>query len=133
MKKKALLIIAFLFLIVIDQFFKIISVQQGAVLNTGVSFGLLSGFGGYIFIQLIFLLILLIVLYKAQLALGLKIIFLAGIMSNTADRFLYGGVRDWLEIPFLSIKNNLADWYIFVAILGFVLQYIYEYRNTVRR
>lgn len=40
-------------------------------------------------------------------------------MSNLLDRLVYGGVRDWLTVPVLGLKNNLADW----AIVGAIVWY----------
>lgn len=47
-------------------------------------------------------------------------LFLGGGFSNLLDRWLYAGVRDIWEIPFLSLTNNLADWSIFVAVCLFL-------------
>jgi lipoprotein signal peptidase len=32
------------------------------------------------------------------------------------DRLINGGVRDWLVVPVLGLRNNLADWAIIIAI-----------------
>ncbi|MFZ1721623.1 MAG: signal peptidase II [Microgenomates group bacterium] len=36
-------------------------------------------------------------------------IFWGAVLSNIFDRIFFGGVRDWLPIPILSVHNNLAD------------------------
>lgn len=45
----------------------------------------------------------------------------AGATSNVLDRLLFGGVRDWLTIPGIGIKNNIADWAIMVGLAGLLL------------
>lgn len=123
------------FLIVIDQLSKFWAEQMGLVVhNNGVSFGLINGFGGEIYIQLILLMVLFFILYKMVMPPLLKILLISGVISNTIDRLLMGGiVRDWLNIPLVGIKNNLADWFIFLAIALYVIKYGYEYRNNLRR
>ncbi len=38
-------------------------------------------------------------------------------MSNIVDRLVLGGVRDFLPLPFVDMKNNLADWFIVGSLL----------------
>ena len=45
---------------------------------------------------------------------------LAGGISNLIDRLIWGGVRDWLPIPWTPLHNNLADWMIVIGCLGLV-------------
>ncbi|NCO12638.1 signal peptidase II [Candidatus Pacearchaeota archaeon] len=133
MKKNIFYIIFFLFLIIFDQLTKYYSELLNLItINDGVSFGLFKGFGGEIYVQLILLMVLFFVLQKTVMPTILKVFFLSGVISNTIDRILLGGVKDWLPIPFFDLKNNFADWYIFFAITIYVLKYGYEYRNNLR-
>ncbi|NCN03812.1 MAG: signal peptidase II [Candidatus Pacebacteria bacterium] len=134
MRKKIFYFFLFLFLILFDQLTKYLSQKFTLVtINDGISFGLISGFGGEISVQLILLLVLFFVLQRTVMPAVLKVLFLAGVLSNTIDRLLFGGVRDCLPIPLFNLKNNFADWYIFIAIAIYVLKYGYEYRNNLRR
>jgi len=47
-------------------------------------------------------------------------LFFGAAISNLLDRMLYSGVRDWLIVPGFQLKNNLADWLVFLS-LGFIL------------
>jgi lipoprotein signal peptidase len=134
MRKKIFYLILFVLLVISDQLTKFFSHSFNlTMINDGVSFGLIKGFGGEIYVQLTLLLILFFVLQKTVMPAVLKVLFLAGVLSNTIDRLLLGGVQDWLPIPFFDLKNNFADWYIFFAIAIYVLKYGYEYRNNLRR
>jgi lipoprotein signal peptidase len=94
-------------------------------LNAGISFGwfvtdqrvlfslLLLGFTA------VFLLLLRQSWGKQPILAG---VFLGGVLSNLADRVFWGGVRDWLPIPFTLLRNNLADWCIFLILALFFVQ-----------
>ncbi len=43
-------------------------------------------------------------------------IFFGAAISNILDRILYDGVRDWLTVPGLHLKNNLADWLVCLSL-----------------
>jgi len=128
-------IFLFSFLISIDQLSKYWANSLGFVTeNGGVSFGLMNGFGSEIYVQLMILLLLFYIVHKSVMPVILKIFFLSGVISNTVDRFLLGGiVRDWLPLPLVGLKNNFADLFIFLAIVLYVIKYGYEYRNNLRR
>ncbi len=64
---------------------------------------------------------------KESIAGGL---FFGGALSNILDRIVFGGVRDWLSIPFTSLNNNVADWAIFI---GLVLAGIVELKATIQK
>ncbi|SRR5258708_32263899 len=114
--------VAFLVALVIDQVTKNIASFSGNVsINPGVSFGLLSG---------PWLTVLLLVFFVAffewscprwhkqyPIASGF---LLGGAMSNIVDRIVLNGVRDFMPIPLSSIQNNIADWFIVVA-LAYIL------------
>lgn len=123
----------FIFLIFLDQFTKMwgMSGEFGS-LNQGISFGLLSNLAP-IWLQFIIFGLLLIVTWITlkiiQANWLIKTLLLAGAYSNLIDRLFYSGsVRDWISLPVLGIKNNLADWYIFLAIILFFYQYVLRYR-----
>jgi lipoprotein signal peptidase len=44
-------------------------------------------------------------------------LFLGGAVSNIIDRVFFAGVRDWMTLPVLMVKNNMADWAIFLAVV----------------
>ncbi|MDH5532925.1 MAG: signal peptidase II [Candidatus Pacebacteria bacterium] len=133
--KKYFYYFLFFFLVLIDQLSKFWASSMGFVTeNGGVSFGLMNGFGGEIYVQLILLLVLFYILHKSIMPALLKTFFLSGVVSNTIDRLFLGGVvQDWLPIPLVGIRNNFADWFIFLAIVLYVIKYGYEYRNNLRR
>lgn len=134
MRKKIIYFILLILLIGFDQLTKYFSQSLNLItINDGISFGLISGFGGEVYVQLILLMVLFFVIQKTVMPSYLKVLFLAGVISNTIDRILLGGVKDWLPIPFFDLKNNFADWYIFITIVIYVLKYGYEYRNNLRR
>jgi lipoprotein signal peptidase len=104
--------------------------------NQGISFGWFDGLPREATMVLIVLITMLLV-FLLRRALRdaweaypyLVILFGAGGTSNLLDRLLFGGVRDWLLIPYTGVYNNLADWYIFVAIVGLLLV---ELRDSTR-
>lgn len=107
--------------VVIDLLSKYEASRYGLVsLNTGISFGLLGSKTEIVSSAILVAFAVLSVLairhftkYQPR-AIGL---FIGGALGNMIDRFLYGGVRDWLPVPVLQVKNNLADWAIFAAVL----------------
>lgn len=122
MDKKDQLVL-FFFLVLLDQsskflFFNLAQHQ----FNKGISFGwgseslALNLVNGGIFLLLL------------GLFFGLKkfkfwhwslVIFFAGGVSNFLDRLIFAGVRDFL--PFFYLNNNLADYFIIVGLVIFIL------------
>lgn len=47
-------------------------------------------------------------------------LIIGGAVSNVLDRLFLGSVRDFLPVPFLAVHNNLADWGIFIGLVGIV-------------
>ena len=91
----------------------------GFVVNHGVSFGLFStqmNTWVAVFFPLIFLIFAWSLLKKYPIVLGL---LQGGAISNLLDRLLYGGVCDWLPVPILGLRNNLADWAIVIALVWY--------------
>ena len=68
------------------------------------------------------------VLNKYPIVRGL---FLGGAMSNIMDRLVIGGVRDWLPVPVLGLRNNLADWAIVGALIIFLIGEVRKDRSMV--
>ena len=111
--------------VVIDQFTKGVVSANGwyMVINKGVSFGWRPA-GEWLTITLVVLVgVLSAVSFRywrrAPLVAGL---FLGGVTANLLDRISYGGVRDWLPIPWTGLYNNLADWAIAVAVVLLLYQ-----------
>jgi lipoprotein signal peptidase len=49
-------------------------------------------------------------------------LIIGGGLSNWLDRYLLGGVVDWLTIPGLGLKNNLADYALTAGVVWLVWQ-----------
>lgn len=102
--------------ITIDQISKFVA--HDIILNTGVSFGLFPS--SLLTIMLIGVLITIAFkfgrLFYASSP-SVTGIFFGGSVSNIIDRLVYGGVRDFLPVPFFEIRNNLADWAIILALM----------------
>lgn len=117
----------------LDQFSKyLVSTAQ---VNAGIAFGLLAdNFFSAKLTSLFFLAIAGFVIRKfwskwqeIPVALGM---FVGGVFGNLADRLFYGGVRDWITLPFLNLSNNLADWFIFISLFWLCLAIISERRGV---
>jgi lipoprotein signal peptidase len=118
--------------VIIDQIskFLITAMRWPIVLNEGISFGWRPT-GEWLTISLLVLIVLVVALSyrywsRAPYATGL---FLSGLASNMADRFMFGGVRDWLLIPLTSLTNNLADWAIALSVSILIYQIISPTRS----
>jgi len=107
--------------VIVDQLSKYEAAQYGLEsLNTGISFGLLGDQSQFVSSAiLVSFAVLGILAIKHYTKFHPKLIglFIGGALSNILDRFLFGGVRDWLPVPILQMKNNVADWAIFVAVI----------------
>lgn len=119
---KKIQIILLVFLIFIDQLSKylfFISVKSN--FNLGISFGFGKNFLSANLISLFIfslLLLLFFLLKKQQLWHWSLVFFFAGGISNLIDRVIFGGVKDFL--PFLSLSNNLADYFIIIGLVIFI-------------
>lgn len=65
---------------------------------------------------LVFILALMVLRLPAAATLP-PALLVGGGLSNWLDRWWFGGVRDWMEIPFIGLSNNLADYAITAAVL----------------
>lgn len=114
----------------IDQLTKQMAVQKSfATFNFGIALGLFAEntwlflvFGVSVIIGLVFYLI-----FKRQ---RLALIFLFfGALSNLVDRVRFGAVVDWMSVPGLPLKNNLADWLIVITLVWIFLAEL-KIKNT---
>jgi signal peptidase II len=135
MSKVFLIPIVFIFLI--DQLTKFFFYgSRNGTLNQGISFSFLSSASQLGQILLIFVMVVFVLFVWRQF--GQKYPFLTGLLlggavSNIIDRLFFGGVRDFLPVPFVNIQNNLADWAIFVGLVGIVGREWWGSRNLENR
>ena len=119
--------------LVLDQATKFIVQNYGLVsINQGISFGVLANYSATFLLLVIpiFYLIVSVVAWpwwREQL--WLYGLFSGSVLSNYADRMVFGGVRDWLPITFLGVSNNLADWVIFVCLVVLLYKNLYSETN----
>lgn len=108
--------------ILVDQLSKSIATQFGAniVINRGISFGI-TALSSQVVMSLLLVVFLALLwfwgreLWKAhEYVAGL---FFGGSVSNIFDRFYWGGVRDWIELPGIEVHNNIADSIIVISLL----------------
>lgn len=96
-------------------------------LNYGVAFGWGESLGGWTVVGVTIVVIVWLLLQPERR--WFWQLLLAGAVSNLIDRVWWGGVRDWLPVPWLSrlpwlglgLKNNLADWLIVIGVVGWVI------------
>ncbi len=93
------------------------------VFNPGIAFGLFQEYPSILtVINIVIVIFLAIYIYKItsyRMKLWLTLI-LAGATSNICDRFIYGGVLDYIDLSFWP-TFNLADTYISLGIIGIIL------------
>lgn len=115
-------------LIASDQILKLLALHEGmAIINKGVSFGILLSRSpvealaksGYLVILLIGLSFYLLFHFLRKKGPEVLLI-LAGGISNLLDRMFYGGVVDFITLPFIPVFN-LAD---ILVVVGCVLIFI---------
>lgn len=56
-------------------------------------------------------------------------LFFGGAVSNLFDRIVFDSVRDWVNIPFTQIQNNVADWAIFIGLVLIVQPIVFAKMN----
>ncbi len=118
--------------ILLDQVTKLLANQFTTVqLNSGVSLSWLFGSNQIVLTTILFIFLLVIgwlwrsvwKMYPIWTA-----IFFGGALSNLLDRMLYSGVRDWITLPGLHLKNNIADCFVCIG-LGLILWNIVKDKN----
>ena len=120
----------FFFVLMADQLTKWWGRGEGRVTyNTGISFQWFSEMS--MVVQVIGVFCLLVMLswmlkkyWEKQPAVWAMLIG-AGV-SNVLDRIFFGGVQDFLPVPFLGITNNFADWIITLSLLWVAWQVVRE-------
>lgn len=107
--------------LLVDQFSKMLAEQRGSVvINSGISFGLGTSVNqGVMPIALVGVLIVAMYVLRHTWQRQPQVVglFFGGAISNVMDRFIYGGVRDWLPLPIGGLHNNLADYAVVVSLL----------------
>jgi lipoprotein signal peptidase len=121
-------------MVFIDQISKFLAGKFGGftVLNAGFSFGLGKNLDMYSAT-------IIVILVALAIAWGLRSywqkhplwagIFFGAVISNLIDRLIYGSVVDWLKIPGLDLRNNLADIAVVAVMLFKVAPDLYEQKN----
>lgn len=141
----------FLFSVILDRITKLLVIHSlfykklplskfldlNLAINRGVSFGLFhfKSFIPFIILSsVIFLIIAAFAVYtfyrfKKNKNIFFEILVLAGALSNFVDRFLYGGVIDFIDF---YVANwhwptfNFADVFVFVGIVGMFIRNLYD-------
>lgn len=121
---------AFIFIIcvTVDQWFKYWAGLRHIVqYNSGVSLSWLPGFNQMAVAILLFIFLLSVAWTWRNIwwrYTGWAALFFGGAFSNIVDRLLYHGVRDWMSLPGLQLKNNLADWFVCIGLAAIIFQVI---------
>lgn len=95
-------------------------------INNGASFGL--NIPALELISFLFLILLLVVWWKEKKAWGVLLIMLGGLL-NLRERILFGGVRDYWQIPMTAIYNNLNDYLIFFGVVQLIWYFLWKKRQ----
>lgn len=114
-------IVSFVGSVLLDQTSKFSAARYHLILiNHGVSFN----YGEHLppfALQIVLLTVLVVVMLIArdfwQRYPWIAGIFFGAAVSNVVDRWFFGGVRDWISLPFVTVKNNIADIIIFSVIV----------------
>ena len=98
--------------------------------NKGISFGFLSdyNFPPVLFIGITMAIVALILCLMKNVSPILQGMIIGGAFGNTADRFLFGGVFDFIDLHFYGWHYpafNLADSFIVLSIILITIKEIY--------
>ena len=98
--------------------------------NKGISFGFLSNynFPPVLFIGITMVIVALILCLMKNVSSTLQGMIIGGAFGNTADRFLFGGVFDFIDLHFYGWHYpafNLADSFIILSIILIMIKEIY--------
>lgn len=103
------------------------------VLNTGIAFGFLQGYSRILTaINIVIVIFLTIYIHKIT-SYRMKLWFtliLAGATSNICDRFIYGGILDYIDLSFWP-TFNLADTYISLGIIGIIVDAMFAKKKKI--
>jgi len=133
LKKSKIFLFLLLFLLIIDQLVKRqFILQDRAILNSGIAFGLFSGSGELILAISVVLVIFLLFFLKPSIIRGLGFVpvglFAVGAISNLLDRFFWGAVVDYFTLPFFP-SFNLADIALVSAAIWFLKKILWRKKN----
>lgn len=111
---------------------------ENSTINPGISFGFFSELRGSNLVLIsVVILVLAIFLYTSRNLMSSHPIWMGlivgGGVSNLLDRFIMGGVRDWMALPGLNLSNNLADWSIVVGIGAIIITTLLDVVTTSKR
>jgi len=121
-----------IFVLIADQWSKNVAMKEGiATINRAGTLGLqltdfsLLGLSPNFFWLLVSLLIVGFVVvsmskWRPEERNWGHLIVAAG-LSNLIDRLFYGGVRDWIDLPLIAFRNNLADILLLASIVGLIM------------
>lgn len=129
-KKIILLLLTATVMILTDQLSKWWAVQFSySQLNYGGVFGIGQGWGWLMVISFLLLCITIYVVTRKNIV-GMELIAWGVIIgagfSNLIDRFLWGGVWDWIVYPVVNVVGNVADVYLGI---GFILLLYFEFKK----
>lgn len=123
----------FLILFALDKLLKLFLINSGKTvfINDGIFFGI---YLNPIILSIILILVFILIIYYRKFfsnRLSLKMVA-AGIIMNITDRFVWGGVIDYINI--LNILFiNLTDVIILIGIICLIYsKYISEKRNFIK-
>ncbi len=107
-------VLAGIVLLILDQTSKWLADQNGfdTTINRGISFGIGTALPEIFTLFLVMAVTIGILVYFRdvwQKNLIISGIFWGAVASNILDRIIFGGVRDWLPMPLVGVRNNLAD------------------------
>lgn len=155
-KKNIITIFMFLLLISVDQMSKILITSNIKLYesiniipnffrltyskNFGAAFGILEG-KRYLFIMfsiiaLIFLIYELLYKKNNKLYHYSLILIISGIVGNFIDRLFYGFVRDFFDFTLFGYETaifNLADSFIVIGVILFIMSLIMEEKNENKK
>jgi len=109
-------------MVVLDVFLQSYFRGRGmGMINQGVSFGLLSGFGTTIAVIVYIVFVFAYFRFKSgRDNLGLLLLIFGG-LGNLLPRLIWGGVWDYLCLPILPFWFNLSDVMISLGVVSYIL------------
>ncbi|KKT29514.1 MAG: Lipoprotein signal peptidase [Microgenomates group bacterium GW2011_GWC1_44_10] len=109
-------------MVVLDVFLQSYFRGRGmGMINQGVSFGLLSGFGTTIAVIVYIVFVFAYFRFKSgRDNLGLLLLIFGG-LGNLLPRLIWGGVWDYLCLPIFPFWFNLSDVMISLGVVSYIL------------